>query len=315
MSDISLKYIELYKEYANERFEKFEDYELPFSWDEFYKKNRDIYEEYLIDIENKIEKTGFYIKLLDNLDEFGFYIAFQNNDYEILNNVLYQTSRRKLLDAGITAGGTHCSVLENALSAFACNDFNIIESFFPKRLPYTKGTFYTENVVNIIKVLYFKENHLQKEVIEKAEKFLEKKITYWEKYMVSYFLSLVNRNKEEASRCLHELCSAYQKLGYPKEKLDKCFASEIHGLYRFAKKVDKDFFYKIDYPKHFCFYEKFEIWQKENNFPKGKLFYKYPKEMDYMNKIFNTELPFVELLKNGYANTDKFLNDLIENIK
>ena len=39
------------------------------------------------------------------------------------------------------------------------------------------------------------------------------------------------------------------------------------------------------------FFIDFEIWQKENSFPKGNIFYKYPSEMNYMNKIFEAEIP------------------------
>jgi hypothetical protein len=102
-------------------------------------------------------------------------------------------------------------------------------------------------------------------------------------------------------------------------KLAKCFAYEIHGLYRFAMIVDKELFEEIKQPIHHCFLNEFETWQKERNYPNGKFFYKYPINMDYINKVFEAELPTVELYKpypnkkELYKNVDKFIEDLTEN--
>jgi hypothetical protein len=323
------KYIELYKQKREDCFKKWGYYYPPIDWNEFEAWNNKTCQKHLNETEWKSEviKTKVYVDLLDNDKEFGFFMAFQNNDFELLNNVLYQTSRQKLLDRSMTASGTdHANVLMNALSAFSCNDFDIIKYFFPKELPLSKGKFYTEVSVNLLKVLYYKDNSLLEESLQKAQKFLSKKITQWEKLIVLYFLSLINRDIEQVNNCLHELCSAYQKMEHSVDtfynKLAKCFAKEIHGLYRFAKLIDKDLFLQIQLPKHDCFFEEFETWQKENDYPKGKIFYKYPTEMDYMNKILEAELPTIMLraAKNGtrtefYKDEEKFAFDLTENVK
>ena len=319
--DNSSKYVKLYEEKAEESLKKWGYYYPPRTWEEFYAWEDKTFEKYLKEEENGARKTKSYVGLLDTIKDFGLYYALRQTDYETLNNVLYQISRLELLDSGMTASGTdHCNALLDATSAFACNDFEIIDHFFPKNLPYSQGKYYTEISVNLLRVLYYKEFELQTEVIQKANKFLNKKITLWEQYVILYFLSLVNRNIEETNKCLQELCAAYQKIGYPKDKLDKCFASEIHGLYRFARLIDEVYFSRISRPKHPCFFEEFEIWQQNNNYPKGKLFYKYPEKMDYMNKIFEAELPFITLhapypdKKDIYKDVDQFAKDLTENI-
>lgn len=323
--DNSKKYIKIYTEKTEEYFKSFGYYSPPRDIKEFEDWNSYIFQEHLNNYSNEIKKTKLYVSLLDDMYEFGFYMAFKNltYDYEILNNVLYQTSRQNLLKTGMTASGTdHCNAFMDALAAFACNDFEIIDYFFSKELPLSKGKYYTEISVDLIKVLYFKDNNLLSESVNRGEKFLNKKNTLWEKHTVSYFLSLINRNVSQASFDLQELCTAYQKIGYPKSKLDKCFASEIHGLYRFAKVIDEDFFKKIKRPNHPSFFEKFEIWQEKLDYPKGKIFYTYPKEMDYMNSIFEAQLPTVTLIKEKYAHgvetfkdVEKFALDLTENVK
>lgn len=313
----------LYEENAEECFTKWGYYYPPKTWDEFYAGNADVFEKHLTKDKTDIVKTKTYVSLLDTTNDFGFYIAFQQPDYELLNNVLYQVSRQKLLRSAMTASGSdHCNALLDAASSFACNDFDVIPYFFPQYLPHSKGTFFTEVSVNLLRVLYYKEEALKEDALKKATKFLEKKVTLWEKTIVTYFMALVHRNAQDASMWLQEQCVAYQKIGYPKSKISKCFAAEIHGMYRFVRLVDEELFHAIIRPKHDCFFEPFEVWQQEQNYPKGKLFYTYPSEMDYMNKIFAAQLPVVALKEadnsNGnkfYKDVERFVADLTENVK
>lgn len=319
---IAKQFLKTYEEIFESHFKNCGIYYPPRTWEEFYDWKNKNYEKYIKGKEG-ISKTKSYISFLDIPRGFGFYIAFQKLDYKFLNNVIYQTSRQKLLIGGMLASGTdHCNMLERVLSALSCNDFEAIDSFLPKGLHPARNIFSTEVSVNLINVLYYKESEFKKEALEIADKFLSKKITTWNRYIVLYFKALIEEDAEEASRCLQELCVAYQKVGHSVDsiynKLHKYFATEIHGLYRFAKIVNQDLFYNIKQPKHFCFSEEFELWQKENDYPKGEVFYKYPQEMDYMNKIFQAELPTVALYepdqnKKLYKNVDKFLIDLTEN--
>jgi hypothetical protein len=318
------KYLKISNEYAEESFKKWGYYYPPLTWEDFHKCNQESFEKYLKKYsennDDSVMKTVSYLTHLNDLDIFGFYIAFQNEDYETLNNVLYQTSRRGILHllGGSNQGGV---LYDGGLSAFACNDFEIIPHYFPK------GTFSADNhyldiSLNILKVLHYRENDMQEEIVQKTNTFLNKKLTAWARNFVLYFLSVLNRDYEEASKCLQELCSAYQKfrLGISYEKLIKCFASNIHGLYRFARLIDEDFFRKIIRPAHPSFLENFEIWQEKNNYPKGKLFYEYPEELNYMNDIFKADLPFIvetppkyAYEKRLYIDLEKFAEDLTEN--
>lgn len=325
------KYIKLYKAASEESNEKWGYYYPPLDMDEFEAWNWKNYKKFFEnrnDWKTEAIKTKCYASILaDILDQFGFLIAFQNGSYEDLNNVLYQTSRRKLLDTAMTASGTdHAIAIRDALLSFACNDFEIIEHFFPKHLPLSKGTYYHGHMVNLLHLIYYREDSLRDAVLKKVEKFMSKKLTGWEKYYILYFMALLNRDAGQASLCLQELCTAYQKQEHSVSKLynalGKCFAAEIHGIYRFARLIDEDFFKRIVRPKHDCFFEEFEIWQQENHYPKGKLFYTYPPEMDYVNKMFAAELPTVVLQEVKYPNKteiykdeEKFADTLTENIK
>jgi hypothetical protein len=319
------EFLETYESMAEESFKKWGYYYPPKTWDEFHTWDNNFFEKYLREKENGIKKTQAYIRLADNLNYFGFYEVFQNFDFKKLNNLLFQTSRQSLLNSGMLASGTdHCNVLFNCLRSFSCNDFKVIDHFFPKDLPQSKGKFYTEVSVNLLKILYYNDTEFKDEALKKADKFLTKKVTAWERLVVQYFKALIYQNAEEASNSLQELCTAYQKMEHSVSKLHnklaKFYAYEVHGLYRFAMIVNRELFEQIKQPQHHCFLNEFEMWQKENNNPKGTLFYNYPIEMDYINKIFEAELPFVTLCnpypnnKELYKNVDKFIEDLTKNV-
>ncbi|MBI1837564.1 MAG: hypothetical protein HYR91_09905 [Flavobacteriia bacterium] len=311
------EFLRAYEELSEECFKKWGYYYPPRTWNELITWDNNFFEKYLKDKENGVIKTKSYINLAAHINYFGFYDLFQNFEFEKLNNVLFQTSRQVLLDRGRLASGTdHCNVFFNVLLSFSCNDFKVIDHFFPKELPQSEGKFYTEVSVNLLKVLYYNQIQFKSEAIEKANKFLSKKNRVWDEYVVLYFKALIDQNAAEASIYLQELCKAYQKI---QSKLTKCFAYEIHGLYRFAMIVNKELFKEIKQPTHNSYLYEFETWQKEQNYPIGKLFYKYPIEMDYINKVFEAELPKVELYKPYpnkkvvYKNVDKFIEDLTEN--
>ena len=63
-----------------------------------------------------------------------------------------------------------------------------MESFVPDTLPMLKGTGYTDNVINLLSVLYYKNDEKCQEALAEAEKFLlKKKLTGIEKYYVRFF--------------------------------------------------------------------------------------------------------------------------------
>jgi len=317
-------FLKIYEEMAEESLKKWGYYYPPKTWDESYVWDKNFFDKYLKDKENGIKKTQSYIRLAENMNYFGFYNLYQNFEFKNLNNVLFQTSRQSLLNSGMLASGTdHCNVLNNVLRSFSCNDFKVIDHFFPKELPQSKGKFYTEVSVNLLKIMYYNDKQFEVEALDKANKFLSKKVTAWERFVVQYFKALISQNAEEASNCLQELCTAYQKMEHSVSKLHnklaKIYAYEIHGLYRFAMLVNQKLFEQLKKPVHHCFFNEFEMWQKENKYPKGNFFYKYPAEMDYINKIFEADLPMVTLYnpysnkKELYKNVDKFIEELTEN--
>lgn len=318
------KFIRLYREKAEKHFADFGYYYPPADWDGFIEQQNNIYQKHLKECKDNVLRTKLYLSLLDDLNHFGFYVVFQELDYQNVHRVVYQTSRQKLLDHCTTAGVPHNSILSDVLNNFAANEFQIINSFFPKEIPDGEGKFYTEIVANIIKTLYYGTNEKKPHLLDMANQFLtRKKRTSWEIFTVRYFVSLLNKDASEAGLCLQELCKAYQQQGYPKPKMEKCFATEIHGMYRFIRAYNKEFFDAVAMPDHDCFFREFEEWERANNFPKGDLFYSFPAPLTYMNQLLKAGVPAISSSKEKnvykprtvYIDHEKFSTDLTHNAR
>ena len=147
-----------------------------------------------------------------------------------------------------------------------------------------------------------------------AQQFLEKKKrTGMEEFSVRYFINLARKDAAGISQNLQNLCLAYQRRGYPFEKIDKCFADEVHGLYRLVKYFDYSMFEEVSMPCHKTFLQDFEKWQVQNQFPQGQQFYIYPQDMADVNKILKNELPRIHIEKSGMnlgIDVDRFAVDL-----
>ena len=294
--------------------------QLEIDWKDFEESNKRIFEKYLTDskvLSDKVLRVKLYSSLLlDDIKYFAYYAAFLDGDYKQLNNALWQTGRTELLRGGLLASGTIYTdgILKGLFTSFACNVFSVIPSFIPKDLPLLKGTYYPENVINILYSLYYQDEERLSESLLRAQQFLgKKKRTGMEEFSVRYFINLARKDAVALSESLQSLCQAYQRRGFPYEKIDKCFADEIHGLYRLVRFFDHSLFEEVSMPSHKTFLKEFEEWQVRNQFPKGQQFYIYPQDMADANRILTKGLPRIYLAKSGrdlVIDVDQFAVDL-----
>lgn len=314
------EYIKEYQKMREKRFKDWSYYSTPINWQEFEESNQRIFQKYLKDskvLSDNVLRTKLYSSLLlDDIKYFAYYIAFLDGDYKQLNNALWQIGREELIRGGLLASGTIYTdgILRGLFTSFACNDFSVISSYIPKDLPLLKGTYYPQNVINLLYALYYQDEDRLSESIILAQQFLEKKKrTGMEEFSVRYFINLARKDAAEISQNLQNLCLAYQRRGYPFEKIDKCFADEVHGLYRLVKYFDDSMFEEVSMPSHKSFLQEFEKWQVQNQFPQGQQFYIYPQDMGDANKILKNELPRIHIEKSGRdlgIDVDRFAVDL-----
>ena len=300
------EYIKEYQKMREVRFKDWGYYSTPINWQEFEESNQRIFQKYLKDSKvssGKVLRTKLYCSLLlDDIKYFAYYTAFLDGDYKQLNNALWQTGREELIRGGLLASGTIYTdgILRGLFTSFACNDFSVISSYIPKDLPLLKGTYYPQNVINLLYALYYQDEDRLSESIILAQEFLEKKKrTGMEEFYVRYFINLARKDAAGISQNLQNLCLAYQRRGYPLEKIDKCFADEVHGLYRLVKYFDDPMFEEVSMPCHKTFLQDFEKWQVQNQFPQGQQFYVYPQDMADANRILTKELPRIQIEKSG----------------
>ena len=313
-------YIKEYQKMREKRFKDWGYYSTPINWQEFEESNQRIFQKYLKDskvLSDDVLRTKLYSSLLlDDIKYFAYYIAFLDGDYKQLNNALWQTGREELIRGGLLASGTIYTdgILRGLFTSFACNDFSVISSYITKDLPLLKGTYYPQNVINLLHALYYQDEDRLSESIILAQQFLEKKKrTGMEECSVRYFINLARKDVAGISQNLQNLCLAYQRRGYPFEKIDKCFADEVHGLYRLVKYFDDSMFEEVRMPSHKTFLQEFEKWQVHNQFPQGQQFYIYPQDMADANKILKNELPRIHIEKSGrnlVIDVDRFAVDL-----
>ena len=236
----------------------------------------------------------------------------------MLNDVIFQSTRQRLLSSAITAGGTdHSSFYHNIVAAFACNDFEVMHTFAPADLPFCKYPYYNAPALNLITSLYYQDSAKQTEALALAAKFLKKKLPVLDAAVINFLVALMQGDSHRASEALQQA-----SLGFARSRvygaLEKCFALELHGLYNFARYVAPEVFAQIRVPTGAGFSISFAEWQQDNAYVTGKLFYQYPPEQELMNLILTAKLPQVSLIehkKNSFIQDEPaFLSRLIDTI-
>ncbi|MCL1138209.1 hypothetical protein [Shewanella pneumatophori] len=322
--DNAQKYLTLYNKLAEERLQRFsETYPYTRSWNELQQL-------YCVELEpedtvklfaNRNDLSKAVARCLRDtqpVELFGCYQAFTTQDCQMLNDVIFQSTRQRLLSSAITAGGTdHSSFYHNIVAAFACNDFEIIQSFAPADLPFCKYPYYNAPALNLITSLYYQDRAKQTDVLALAEKFLKKKLPVLDAAVIHFLVALMQGDSSRASEALQQA-----SLGFARSRvygaLEKCFAVELHGLYNFARYIDPELFAQISVPTGAGFSISFAEWQRDNAYVTGKLFYQYPSERELMNQILTAKLPQVTLIehkKNSFIQDESaFLSQLIDAI-
>lgn len=317
-----MKQIELYiKEYEKQSelyFKKQGIYDPPRSIEEFEVFNIRRYdlilskEEYTSD---SLAKTEVYPRLLNRYGAFGIYEALKIEHFKNLNNALYQVSIHELYLACLVGGSlTYATTFLPMATAFACNNFEIIKKVLPNTAP-INTTFYIDHVTNLIKIMYYKNKESESYIIQQAQTFLTKKLSHWQRNLIIYFLALFERNIEKVNYSLEELCKSYPKLWVADRNLNKYFAKEIHGLYRFAKLIDPLFFKLVTKPSQPCFFNEFEEWQEKENYPIGKVSYLYPEPLEYMNRFYEIDFPQINITTREWKKRSYYIIDQYKFIK
>ena len=302
MLKIKKKYIKLYETSLKQNIFVWKTKEI------YLKEQQDTYIYYLKDKKTPIEsKIQSYLSLIKNPYLLGLYEGFKNENLELLNDALYQYGRHRLLN--INADGyDHSGGFWYVIDSMACNDIEALESSYPKELVLSSNGYPAFVIAsNLLFVLWYGEHEYGEEVIAKAKKILQQKKSIWEKAIVSFLVALYEKNMQEASTQLNQICVSSKR--NDRDMLYKIFCSEAHGLYNIARNVlPEELFEQLQMPEDESFIKELALWQKEKGYPNGKLFLNYPKELDFMNQILKSSLPNC-CLCTPYSNDNKKYKD------
>lgn len=255
-----------------------------------------------------------YLALINNPYLLGLALAFQEQDYELLNNAIYHHSKHRLLQP--SGGYDHSGEFWPVMDAMACNNVKALEACLPKKLGLSKNGYPAFVVAsNLLMALWYNNEAWMKIAYPAGVKMLKQKKTLWEKAIVTFLLALANRDMQQASEALSNVCQSSRRIDRP--KLYKCLAIEAHGLYHIARYLlPEDDFNQIEMPDNHNFCKGLINWQKEHHYPeRGELIIDYPGELQFMNRILELPLP-VSILegtgKRQMIDSDKMEAQLIE---
>ncbi|MEC2076327.1 hypothetical protein [Metabacillus fastidiosus] len=244
-----------------------------------------------------------YLALIENPYLLGLSMAFQNNDYELLNNTIYHYSKHKLLK--IRSGGyDHCIFFWRVMDSMACNYKEVIENCYPVELGLCNNGYPLYIVAsNLLMSLWYKNQQWMELAYPAAEKFLSQKKGLWEKAIVAYLMALSNNDMDRATEELSNVCKYSTRIDRP--KVYKCFCTEAHGLYQIARYIlPEDDFLQIVIPANDNFCKGLISWQREHKYPeKGNFIVHYPDKLDVMNHILELPLPKCILLGSSKKKT------------
>jgi hypothetical protein len=304
MLKIANKYIKLYEASIH-------DNSIAWIWESieaYIEEQKNVYTKYLKNNESGFDvKIQVYLSLIKNPYLLGLYESFKKEDWKLLNDTLYQYGRHRMLDInadGYDQSGEFWEVMD----CMACNDIEALEKAYPEELGLSSNGYPAFVVAsNLLFVLWYHKDEYAEEVISKAKKMLQQKKSLWEKAIVSFLIALYDKNMQEASIQLNQVCVASRRNDRP--KLYKYFCSEAHGLYNIARNIlPEELFEQLEMPKDESFIKELAIWQKKAGYPNGEFFIDYPEELDFMNHILKLPLPKC-CLCSPYSNSKKKYRD------
>lgn len=227
----------------------------------------------------------------------GFYDAVQGQDWQSVNDYLYQEMRHWLVPRGDGGGGgcDHSYYFFSVLEAFACGADQILESIYPYELGLTQNG-YPFCVVgsNLVIAKYYHDEGLLEQAVAAAVKFTGGKASKWERQAIQFLLDVLNKDLDAAGADLLGVCKGYSRIDLLQMAIqDICIPA--HGLYCIAKRwLEDEEFAKIAMPKHKAFLQGYAQWRIENPAPVLKPYMVYPEDMDILNRIYAA--PIVKMM-------------------
>lgn len=237
---------------------------------------------------------GMKYRLLEPDYETWLKECLKCNDWNGLNNMIFQTNRHDLLPSS-SGGYDHCELFLGLLGAFACGDIHAVERIFPHELGLTANGYPFYVVAsNLFIALWYQDENMLKQALPKAEAFIATKKPQWERAVVAYLLALYNKDTAEAQTQLQEVCKSYMRSDMASFK--KLLCVEAHGLYCMAYYLlPEDQYQQLHMPEYKNFSVEYAVWRREHPEPELNLYFEYPAPMELVNQIYLAPIAVTKL--------------------
>lgn len=191
------------------------------------------------------------------------------------------------------------------LEAIACGNTRYIERILPPELALVNNFLdpFAPVASHLLIGLWYGNNEALEEAVSMGERFLtQKKPALFEKAIVAFLMDLGEEDMEKGSRDLLAVCRNYRNFKRHPFGV-RPFCTYAHGLYGFARLLlPEERFEKLRMPEHEAFLADFAKWRRACPNPDLSLYFRYPKEMKWVNEII--EAPCARLVLHQL-----FLND------
>lgn len=290
--------------------------------DEYIARRLEIWNKYC---QNKTleENIKVYLALLDENGGrktiyLGMYLALKENDMRYLNNALNSAvtwGQLTLLSGGVD----HSLYTWNILPYLFCaNRFRDIEKIFPKENGLSKnGSKSSCSIANLVMYLYYQEPAWKQSIVDESKKVLQAKRTLEEKAVVHGLLALVEKNWEQFSSELNNLCKAHRKSkDYGENPFTRKISFFAFGLYNFARYLYKEEVENIALPQNEVLFEDFRIYQENNGYQIGQAFCVFEEPLLLLNDFEKIDLPVMNLKAGkGLLDIENYRQEVIKKIQ
>lgn len=261
----------------------------------------------------------------------GIQKAFVTGDMTYMVNGIYQQNRFECIYKNRSnSGGAQTINFIEAVIAYACNDYGLMEKIMPAELGIAVSG-YAAPFYNMVYAITYDDHEAGNQAQVELLAFLEKKRTQFDLKLAKFFYDVYQKDIDGINIGLQQLCDSMGKCTWINEHMygtDKDIrtlgnkvAIFIHGLYHIAEKYLKDSpqSEKIVRPDHKSFIKDYEKFNIEHDFPEPQNLIDFDPIAKFINLSIKTELiPEVTLYKSGrmYVNDGKkFEKKVFENLK
>lgn len=152
----------------------------------------------------------------------------------------------------------------------------------------------------LIMYLYYQEEVWKDKVLNDASKYLSKKDPLEDKAFVEALVALVNKDFEQFSLGLNNVCKGRKKSKeFGENKFSKNVSFYSLGLYNFAQYLYSDEIEKVKLPEDDAFLMDYYSYQHSHDSLDDGYIINFNEKLFLLKLMFDVETPNISLVKNG----------------